>query len=86
MPRQSEIDRMLVLFYRSNNAHGYTNFSRPYGWLDKLPMAGLDELERMLQVMELDVAKEKAARLREGMPIYSREHHKNAPIEPAPRH
>ena len=56
--RQSEIDRALVLVYRSNNAHGYTNWSRPNGAMDKLPMVGLEEYARSLEVLRNDVLKE----------------------------
>lgn len=75
MPTQSEIDRMIVLLYRSNNAHDYTNFVRPAGWLDKLPMRGLYELEVMLERMRDDVSKEIEQRKTDGIPVYSREYH-----------
>lgn len=75
MPKQSEIDRRLVLFYRSNNAHGFTNFSRPIDWLDKLPMAGLEEFSRMLSGFKSDVDAEIAKRNKDGMPKYSRAYH-----------
>lgn len=81
MPRQSEIDRMLVLLYRSNNAHGYTNFTRPAGWLDKLPMVGLEELVRMFEVMREDVQREIEARNAEGITKYSREWHESQEAE-----
>ena len=74
MPKQSEIDRMIVLIYRSNNAHDYTNFTRPVGWLDKLPMKGLEELGRMFEAMRNDVEREIDARKREGIDRYSREY------------
>lgn len=73
MPKQSEIDRMLVLLYRSSNAHDFTNFVRPAGWLDKLPMAGLEELERMFEVMREDVRQEIEQRRADGIERYSRE-------------
>lgn len=75
MPRQSEIDRMLVLLYRSGSAHDFTNFTRPADWLDKLPMAGLGELRRMFEVMAEDVDREIAQRVSDGIPRYSREYH-----------
>ena len=59
--------------YRSNNAHGFTNFVRPAGWLDKLPMAGLEELERMFEVMREDVRREIEQRHADGIERYSRE-------------
>lgn len=70
MPKQSEIDRILVLLYRSNNAHDFVNFTRPYGWLDLLPMAGLDELEALLGSMKDDVAAEVLRRQRVGQTTY----------------
>lgn len=70
MPKQSEIDRMLVLLYRSNNAHDFVNFTRPYGWLDGLPMAGLDELSALLDSMKADVAAEAARRQKVGQTTY----------------
>jgi len=72
MPRQSEIDRMLVLLYRSNNAHGHTNFTRPIDWLDRLAMDGLEELKRMFEVMSEDVDREIAKRIEDDIPVYSR--------------
>ena len=62
-----------MLLYRSNNAHDFTNFVRPAGWLDKLPMAGLEELERMLEVMREDVRREIEQRHTDGIERYSRE-------------
>lgn len=58
MPKQSEIDRMLVLFYRSNNAHDYTNYVRRADWLDKLPMKGLKELVSVMERVTKDVRDE----------------------------
>lgn len=75
MPTQSEIDRILVLLYRSDNAHDFVNFSRPYGWLDKLPMSGLKELAALLEHMRDDVDEEINNRLKDGMPRYPREDH-----------
>lgn len=75
MAKQSQIDRMIVLFYLSNNAHDFINFTRPADWLDGLPMAGLEELDRMFEVMREDVAREIEARKSEGLPKYSRRWH-----------
>lgn len=83
MPRKSEIDRMLVLLYRSSNSQGYVNFSRPIDWMDKLPMAGLEELDRMFEVMRDDVAREIEARKSEGITKYSREWHESQEAERA---
>lgn len=74
MPRQSEIDRMIVLLYRSNSAHDYTNFVRLAGWLDKLPMKGLEELEAMFEGMAKDVRREIEQRHADGIERYSREY------------
>ena len=81
MPKKDQIDRMLILFYRSSNAHGYTNFTRPIDWLDKLPMAGLEELARMFEVMREDVLREMEARHAEGIHRYSRERHESQEAE-----
>lgn len=81
MAKKDQIDRMLVLFYRSGNAHGYTNFTRPIGWLDALPMAGLEELDRMFEVMREDVSREIEARKTDGMPRYSREWYESQEAE-----
>ena len=70
MPKQSEIDRMLVLFYRSSNSQDWVNFTRPYGWLDALPMTGLDELSSLLDRMKEDVAAEAARRQKAGQTTY----------------
>jgi hypothetical protein len=77
MPKKDQIDRMLVLIYRSRNSHGCTNFTRSIDWLDKLPMAGLEELDRMFEVMREDVAQEIEARKAEGITRYSREWHES---------
>lgn len=81
MPKQSEIDRMLVLFYLSNNAHDFTNYVRPAGWLDKLPMAGLEELQAMFENMAGDVAREIEQRKAEGIPKFSRRWHEGQEAE-----
>lgn len=74
MPRKDEIDRMIVLLYRSRNAHGYVNFSRYIDWMDKLPMAGLEELEAMFENMAGDVRREIEKRHADGIEVYSREY------------
>jgi len=56
--KQSEIDRALVLVYRSNNAHDYTNWTKPCDAMDKLPMIGLEEYARSLEVLRNDVLEE----------------------------
>lgn len=83
MPKKDQIDRMIVLLYRSNNAHGYTNFTRPISWLDKLPMEGLDELDRMFEVMREDVQREIEQRKADEMPRYSREWYESQEAERA---
>lgn len=62
MPKQSEIDRMLVLLYRSNNAHDFVNFVRPANWLSTLPVVGLRELHDLLGSMQKDVIEEMVKR------------------------
>lgn len=74
MPRKDEIDRMIVLLYHSRNAHGYVNFSRYIDWMDKLPMAGLEELEAMFENMAGDVRREIEKRHSDGIEVYSREY------------
>lgn len=69
--KQSEIDRALVLVYRSNNAHDEVNFARPAGAMDYLPMCGLKEYASMLERLREDVEAEIARREREGQPRYS---------------
>jgi hypothetical protein len=69
MPTQSEIERTLVLLYRSNNASDHVNYTRPAGWLDKLPLAGLDELASLLNTMRQEVVSEMANRMQAGEPI-----------------
>lgn len=77
MPKKSQIDRMLILIYLSNNAHGYTNFTRPVDWLDKLPMVGLAELSSMLSHFKADVEHEMTKRKDEGMPKFSRRYYQD---------
>lgn len=69
--RQSEIDRALVLIYRSNNAHDYTNFVRPHGSMDSLPMVGVEEYARILEVLRNDVLEEIKRRKSIGQDRYS---------------
>ncbi len=71
--KQSEIDRALVLVYRSNNAHGYTNWSKPADAMDKLPMVGLEEYARSLEVLREDVLREIDRRKSIGQDRYSPE-------------
>ena len=71
MPKQSEIDRTLVLFYKSNNAHDYINYSRPIGWMDDLPMVGLEELESVLESVKIDVVNEIDKRVKAGQAKYA---------------
>jgi len=72
MPRQDEIDRMIVLIYISRNSAGFTNYTRPAGWLDKLPMSGLDELRADFLRMADEVSAEMEQRVVDGIPRYSR--------------
>lgn len=72
MPRQDEIDRMIVLLYASRNSAGFTNYTRPAGWLDRLPMKGLEELRGDFLRMAGEVSDEIEQRFADGMPKYSR--------------
>ncbi|KQI66859.1 hypothetical protein AN189_18630 [Loktanella sp. 3ANDIMAR09] len=72
MPRKDEIDRMIVMLYISRNSAGFTNYTRPAGWLDKLPMAGLDELKCDFERMAGEVSDEIAKRIADDMPKFSR--------------
>lgn len=75
MPRKDEIDRMIVMLYISRNNAGFTNYTRPAGWLDKLPMAGLEELKSDFERMAGEVECEINQRLVDGIPKYSRRWH-----------
>jgi hypothetical protein len=75
MPRQDEIDRMIVMIYISRNSAGFTNYTRPAGWLDKLPMEGLEELQRDFERMAKEVSEEMKQRIADGIPRYSRRWH-----------
>lgn len=68
-PTESQLDRTLMLLYRSNNSQDYVNFVRPCGWLDKLPLAGLDELAGLLDTIRKDVVAEMTRRMQAGEPI-----------------
>lgn len=83
MVKKDKLDRMLVLLYRSNNAHGYTNFARPIDWMDKLPMVGLDELSAMFENMRRDVLREIEQRKADGIPKFSRAYHESQEEERA---
>lgn len=83
MPRQDEIDRMIVMIYISRNSAGFTNYTRPAGWLDKLPMAGLEELKGDFERMAGEVADEMALRIKDGIPKYSRRWHESQEAERA---
>ncbi len=52
---QDEIDRALILFYRSRNADQAVNYVRPAGWLDQLSSAGLLELQDTMEAVWRDV-------------------------------
>lgn len=75
MPRKDEIARSIVLIYLSRNSAGFTNFTRPAGWLDKLPMAGLEELAGDFERFKAEVEAEIDARKRDGIPKFSRRYH-----------
>lgn len=63
---QDEIDRAIMLFYRSNNSQDFINYARPADWLDKLPMKGLSELATQLEIARNDVLREMGTR-----PVYN---------------
>ena len=67
MYKKSQIDRMLVLFYRSASTHSYTHFNRPDDWLDQLPMDGLEKLVSLFDAMREDVLHEIEQRLVDGI-------------------
>lgn len=48
---QDEIDRAIILIYRSNRSDQAVNFVRPAGWLDKLSVAGLEELKDTMELV-----------------------------------
>lgn len=48
---QDEIDRAIILIYRSNRSDQAVNYVRPAGWLDKLSIPGLEELQAMTEVI-----------------------------------
>lgn len=75
MPRKDEIDRYLLFVYLSRNSSGFTNFSRPCDWLDKLPMAGLYELSSLLAHFKSEIEEEIKHRSLYGMPKFSRHLH-----------
>lgn len=83
MPRQDEIDRMIVMLYISRNSAGFTNYKRPAGWLDKLPMAGLEELKGVFERMANEVSEEMTQRIADGIPKYSRRWHDKQEAERA---
>lgn len=64
--KQSDIDRALILIYRSNNAHGWTNYRRPIDATDPLPMKGLLEYAGMLSNLRDDVIREMDRRVKVG--------------------
>jgi len=75
--RKDEIDRAIILIYRSRNAHGFVNFSQPITALDNLPMEGLEELVSVYQNRVAEVEKEIEWRKVEDMPVYSRKHYED---------
>lgn len=83
MPRRDEIDRMIVMLYLSRNSAGFTNYTRPAGWLNKLPMAGLEELKADFERMANEVAEEMTQRIADGIPKFSRRWHDDQEAERA---
>jgi len=79
MPRKDEIERMLILFYKSGNAHDEVNFTRYANWLDDLSMSGLLEMSNLLDRIRQDVLEEMWKRNQEGMRVYSRSYYERHP-------
>ena len=77
MPRQDEINRMIVLIYTSRNSAGFTNYTRKIDWLDGLPMDGLKELSGDFDRFKAEVEQEIKQRLEDGIPVYSRSWHES---------
>ena len=48
---QDEIDRAIILIYRSRRSDQAVNYARPAGWLDDLTVAGLEELKDTMQLV-----------------------------------
>lgn len=48
---QDEIDRAIILIYRSRRSDQVVNFVRPAGWLDNLSVDGLEELKDTMQLV-----------------------------------
>ena len=48
---QDEIDRAIILIYRSRRSDQVVNFVRPAGWLDGLSVAGLEELKDTMELV-----------------------------------
>lgn len=55
---KTEADRMIVMLYRSENAHSAIGYIRPADWLDQLTDDGLEELENDLASQREDVLTE----------------------------
>jgi hypothetical protein len=56
--RERDIQRGLILFRTSNNAHGYTNYSALSGKIDALPQAARDELSAIMVNMALGYSRD----------------------------
>lgn len=77
MPRQDEINRMIVLIYTSRNSSGFTNYTRKIDWLDGLPMEGLKELSSDFDRFKAEVEREIEQRIKDDMPRYPRSWHES---------
>ncbi len=55
---QDEIDRAIILIYRSNRSDQSVNYVRPAGWLDQLSKEGLQELQDTMEAAWRDVNEE----------------------------
>lgn len=56
--REKDIQRGLILFRTSSNAHGYTNYSALSGKIDALPQAARDELAAIMVNMALGYSRD----------------------------
>ncbi len=60
--RMRDVQRGLILFRTSNNAHGYTNYSAKPEVIDELPQAARDELAAIMTNMAIGYSRENVKR------------------------
>lgn len=73
--RKDEIDRAIILIYKSRNAHGFINYSRPVDALDSLPMEAIRELKTTYDNLSNQISEEIDRRVRLGQTVYSPNHY-----------